>query len=60
MYSLGDWAAPIGIVLVADRLAALMVLLTAVLGLAALVFALARWHRAGPQFHALFQFLLAG
>ena len=60
VYSLGDWAAPIGIVLVADRLAALMVLLTALLGFAALMFALARWHRAGPQFHALFQFLLAG
>jgi multicomponent K+:H+ antiporter subunit D len=60
VYSLGSWAAPIGIVLVADRLAALMVLLTALLGLAALLFALARWHRAGPQFHSLFQFLLAG
>lgn len=60
VYSLGDWAAPIGIVLVADRLAALMVLLSALLGFAALMFALARWHRAGPQFHALFQFLLAG
>ena len=60
VYSLGAWAAPIGIVLVADRLAALMVLLTALLGLAALLFALARWHRAGPQFHSLLQFLLAG
>jgi multicomponent K+:H+ antiporter subunit D len=60
VYSLGDWAAPMGIVLVADRLAATMVFLTALLGLAALVFALARWHRAGPQFHSLFQFLLAG
>lgn len=60
VYSLGAWAAPMGIVLVADRLAALMVLLTALLGLAALAFALARWHRAGPQFHSLFQFLLAG
>jgi multicomponent K+:H+ antiporter subunit D len=60
VYSLGDWAAPMGIVLVADRLAATMVLLTALLGFAALVFALARWHRAGPQFHSLFQFLLAG
>lgn len=60
VYSLGDWAAPTGIVLVADRLAAIMVLLTALLGLAALAFALARWHRAGPHFHALFQFLLAG
>ncbi|HWI79435.1 MAG TPA: monovalent cation/H+ antiporter subunit D [Ramlibacter sp.] len=60
VYSLGAWAAPMGIVLVADRLAALMVLLTAVLALAALLFALARWHRAGPQFHALLQFLVAG
>ena len=60
VYSLGDWAAPMGIVLVADRLAAVMVFLTALLGLAALAFALARWHRAGPQFHSLFQFLLAG
>ncbi|MES2631471.1 MAG: monovalent cation/H+ antiporter subunit D [Pseudomonadota bacterium] len=60
VYSLGTWAAPMGIVLVADRMATLMVLLTAVLGLAALLFALARWHRAGPQFHSLFQFLLAG
>ncbi|MES2786359.1 MAG: monovalent cation/H+ antiporter subunit D [Pseudomonadota bacterium] len=60
VYSLGAWAAPMGIVLVADRLATFMVLLTAVLGLAALLFALARWHRAGPQFHPLFQFLLAG
>lgn len=60
VYSLGDWAAPMGIVLVADRLGSLMVLVTAVLGLAALLFALARWHRAGPQFHSLLQFLLAG
>jgi multicomponent K+:H+ antiporter subunit D len=60
VYSLGAWAAPMGIVLVADRLAALMVLLTAILALAALLFALARWHRAGPQFHSLLQFLLAG
>ncbi len=60
VYSLGAWSAPIGIVLVADRLAALMVLLTTLLGLAALLFALARWHRAGPQFHSLLQFLLAG
>ena len=60
VYALGDWAAPMGIVLVADRLSALMVLLAAVLGLCALLFSLARWHRAGPQFHPLFQFLVAG
>ena len=27
---------------------------------APLVFSLARWHRAGPHFHTLFQFLLMG
>jgi multicomponent K+:H+ antiporter subunit D len=60
VYPLGDWPAPFGIVLVADRLSALMVLLAAVLALAALAFSLARWHRAGPRFHALLQFLLMG
>ncbi|HET7403947.1 MAG TPA: monovalent cation/H+ antiporter subunit D, partial [Usitatibacter sp.] len=60
VYALGDWAAPFGIVLVADRLAIAMVSLSAVLALAATLFALARWHRAGPRFHALVQFLLMG
>ena len=60
VYRLGDWPAPFGIVLVADRLSAAMVLLVAVLGTAAMIFSLARWHRAGPRFHALLQFLLMG
>jgi multicomponent K+:H+ antiporter subunit D len=60
VYALGSWPAPFGIVLVADRLSAVMVLLAAVLGATALVFALARWHRAGPRFHSLVQFLLMG
>jgi len=60
VYRLGNWPAPFGIVLVLDRLSAVMVLLSAILGLAALVFALGRWHRAGAHFHALFQFLLMG
>ncbi len=60
VYRLGNWPVPFGIVLVADRLAAIMVLLTAVLALASLVFSLARWHRAGSHFHSLFQFLLMG
>ena len=60
VYTLGDWAAPFGIVLVADRLSTLMVLLASVLGLASLVFSTARWHRAGPRFHVLVQFLLMG
>jgi len=59
-YRLGDWPASFGIVLVLDRLSALMLLLTALLGLAALVFSLARWHRAGANFHPLLQFQLMG
>jgi multicomponent K+:H+ antiporter subunit D len=60
VYLLGNWPASFGIVLVADRLAALMLVLTATLGCAALLFALASWHRAGSYFHPLFQFLLMG
>jgi multicomponent K+:H+ antiporter subunit D len=60
VYRLGDWPAPFGIVLVADRLSTLMVLLTSILGAAAMVLSLARWSRVGAYFHALFQFLLMG
>src|SRR5690606_11336824 len=60
VYRLGNWPAPFGIVLVVDRLSALMLVLTSTLALAAAVFSLARWHQAGPYFHALFQFLLMG
>jgi multicomponent K+:H+ antiporter subunit D len=60
VYRLGNWAAPYGIVLVVDRLSALMLALTGVLGLCALVFAFARWDRAGPRFHGLFLLLLMG
>jgi multicomponent K+:H+ antiporter subunit D len=60
VYRLGDWPSLFGIVLVLDRLAALMLLLTSILGLAALVFSLARWHRAGGHFHPLLQFQLMG
>ncbi|HEX8664286.1 MAG TPA: monovalent cation/H+ antiporter subunit D [Beijerinckiaceae bacterium] len=59
-YRLGDWPVPFAIVLVADRLSALMLLLTSLLAAAAVVFSLARWHRAGAHFHSLFQFLLMG
>ncbi len=59
-YRLGDWPAPFGIVLVADRLSALMVALTSILALASIVFSIARWHRAGQHFHSLFQLLLVG
>src|SRR6185312_5265156 len=60
VYLLGNWSAPFGIVLVADRLSALMLVLTSILALAALVFSIARWHRAGVHFHVLVQFLLMG
>jgi multicomponent K+:H+ antiporter subunit D len=59
-YRLGDWPAPFGIVLVVDRLSAMMVVLTSVLALTSVVFSMARWHRAGQHFHSLFQLLLMG
>ncbi|WP_296431579.1 monovalent cation/H+ antiporter subunit D [Yoonia sp.] len=61
LYLLGDWAAPFGIVLVGDRLSTMMVLLTAVLALFVLVYAIASgWDDRGRHFHALFQFQLMG
>ncbi|GLR50841.1 monovalent cation/H+ antiporter subunit D [Shinella yambaruensis] len=60
VYLLGNWPAPFGIVLVVDRLSALMLVLASILAIPALVFALARWHAAGAHFHSLFQFLLMG
>ena len=60
VYLIGNWPAPFGIVLVLDRLSALMLVLTSVLALAALSFALAHWHKASPNFHTIFQLLLMG
>ena len=60
-YYLGDWPAPFGIVLVLDRLAAIMVMLTALLALAAQLYAVGTgWDARGKHFHALFQFQLMG
>jgi multicomponent K+:H+ antiporter subunit D len=59
-YRLGNWPVPFGIVLVVDRLSALMVTLTSVLGLTSMLFSAARWHRAGQHYHSLFQLLLMG
>ncbi|MER2537275.1 MAG: monovalent cation/H+ antiporter subunit D [Rhizobiaceae bacterium] len=59
-YAVASWPAPFAIVLVLDRLSALMLVTTAILALAALAFSLTRWDRAGPHFHSLFQFLLMG
>ncbi len=60
VYQLGNWPAPFGIVLVLDRLSALMLVLTSVLGITSLLYSLARWHRAGPRFHTIFQLQLMG
>lgn len=59
-YALANWPAPFAIVLVLDRLSALMLTLVSTLAVAALVFSMARWDRAGPHFHTLFQFMLMG
>jgi len=60
-YRLGDWAAPFGIVVVGDRLSTLMVLLTALLALFVLLYAIGSdWDNRGWHFHALFQFQLMG
>jgi len=60
VYRLGDWSAPFGIVLVADRLAALMVVITAVLAAAVLLHAARGSDRDGRYFHVLFQMQLFG
>ena len=60
IYLLSNWEAPFGIVLVVDRLSALMLAVAAVVSLMALLFALARWHKAGAHFHALFQMQIMG
>ncbi|MCZ4353713.1 monovalent cation/H+ antiporter subunit D [Roseovarius aestuarii] len=61
LYQLGDWAAPFGIVLVADRLSTMMVVLTAVLAFFVLLYAIgSKWDERGRHFHALYQFQLMG
>ena len=60
LYLLGDWPSPFGIVLVLDRLSAVMLLLSAVVALPALIYAGAGWHRNGQHFAPLFQFLMMG
>jgi len=60
VYRLGDWPAPWGIVLVADQLAAWMVLITTLLALPAVVFACGGVDAQGRHFHVLFQMQLFG
>lgn len=60
VYAIGGWPAPFGIVLVVDRLTAVMLTLGAVVSLSTLVYSIARWDRPGQPFHSLFQFLTLG
>lgn len=60
VYVLGGWIAPYGIVLVVDRLSALMLALNAAIALPVHVYSLAHWHRVGVHYHSMLQFLLMG
>lgn len=59
-YLSANWVAPFSIVLVADRLSAVMLVLTALVANAALLFSFTRWSQVGVHFHTLFQLLLMG
>jgi multicomponent K+:H+ antiporter subunit D len=60
VYLASNWEAPFGIVLVADRLAALMLVLVGVVSLGSAAYAMAAWSRAGIYFNPLFQIQLMG
>src|SRR5581483_4147821 len=60
VYAVGNWPAPFGIVLVVDRLSAVMITLSATVALSTLVYAIARWDRPGQPFHSLFQLQTMG
>ena len=59
---LGEWQAPFGITFVADLLGAVMVLITAIVGLAAIVYSLATVDadRERAHYHVLYHVLLMG
>jgi multicomponent Na+:H+ antiporter subunit D len=59
---MGQWAAPFGITLVADLLSAVMVVITAITGLAVAVYALSdiTEEQESMGYHALFQVLIGG
>ena len=60
LYAFGNWQPPFGIVLILDRLSALMLVLTAVLALFAHVYSLGGADEDNRQFHGLFLFQLLG
>ncbi|MCO5102162.1 MAG: monovalent cation/H+ antiporter subunit D [Burkholderiaceae bacterium] len=60
VYLPANWPAPFGIVLALDRLSAMMLVVTGVIAVAAVIYSVARWDRAGVHFHPLFQLQLMG
>lgn len=61
VYLLGNWEAPFGIVLVLDQLTAMMLLITSLLALGALWYAVrTKTDEKGSHFHVLFQLQLLG
>ena len=60
VYPLGNWPAPFGIVLVIDRLSAMMLALTWTIAVPVLWYATGGWDAHGRHFHPLFHFQLMG
>jgi len=60
LYYLGDWKPPFGILFVADRTSALMVLLSSILTFGALLYATGGDDKTGMFFYPLFLFQVAG
>lgn len=58
----GQWIAPFGIVFIADNTSAAMVMITAIIGLGIVIYAMAdlKEKRSYTLYHALFHILLAG
>ncbi|MGE8359492.1 monovalent cation/H+ antiporter subunit D [Pseudomonas sp.] len=60
VYALGNWQPPFGIILVLDRLSAVLLLVTSVLAGFSALYATRGDDERGPNFHALLQFQLLG
>ena len=60
VYRLGNWSPPFGIILVVDRLSAMMIALTTALSLVAALAAISSADTQGRHFHPLFQLQIAG
>ena len=60
LYTPGNWQPPFGIVLVLDRLSALMLILTAVLAFFSIAYGVRGNDAPGDKFHAMVHFLLLG